>query len=60
MQGVYLGVGGQWNVREQGVRQLLDGVGDVQGCHRSASTAKRRVAASGSPALASSTTNCET
>ena len=30
MQGVYLGIGGQWDVREQGVRQLLDGVGDVQ------------------------------
>jgi hypothetical protein len=30
MQGVYLGIGGEWDVREQGVRQLLDGVGDVQ------------------------------
>src|SRR5262249_21406127 len=60
MQGVYLRIGGEWNVREQGVCQLLDGVSDVQWCGRAANTARRRVAASGSPALASSMTNCET
>jgi hypothetical protein len=29
-QGVHLGVCGQWHVCEQGVRQVLDGVGDIQ------------------------------
>ena len=30
MQGVYLGIWGQWYVCEQGLRQMLDSVGDVQ------------------------------
>jgi hypothetical protein len=30
MQGVYLGIWGQWYMREQGLSQMLDSVGDVQ------------------------------
>ena len=30
MQGVYLRIGGEGDMREQGVCQLLDGIGDIQ------------------------------